>query len=526
MNRPGEPDTNRGTMPAERARAPYARWLALTACLIFTAARLPATAGIEPQDRQPLKTVFEIERPPQHELLVLTSGEQLSGTVLNTSFKFQTVWGELQLPKKLVAGVDFGTEPGGLAVLISVNNNRLAGFLKDSSVTLKLATGAEQKIRREKIARILFRLREDELAGIPQGACIFLKNGDRISGQCTLESLPLRTANGTTSTKVGELLLLSNTNAPEPTLLVLREGQHLRGTLAVDDLPFELDIGQKVSLYQDLIAFFGPAYLNASPETASATETPESRDPLPAGPTNIEGMVWIPAGQFVMGSPKEELGRDADEGPQTKVAFPRGFWLGKYEVTQAEFQRVMGFNPSTSAGDPRRPVEKVSWFEAVDYCRKLTEMAEKNQTLPAGYIYRLPTEAEWEYACRAGTTTRFFYGDDTTGVQLPNYAWFTRNSDSATHPVGARKPNRWGLHDMHGNVWEWCFDRWEDGLPGGSITNRPIAARGNLRVARGGSWLYEPKACRSGNRDDYSPWDKCSDVGFRVTLAPLPSADE
>jgi len=222
-----------------------------------------------------------------------------------------------------------------------------------------------------------------------------------------------------------------------------------------------------------------------------------------------------------MGSPPDEPGRNLDEGPQTKVVLPQGFWLGRCEVTQAEFQAIMGTNPSNTTDDPNQPVDKVNWHEAMEYCAKLTRQAQAANRLPAGYGYRLPTEAEWEYACRAGTKTRFSFGDDKAETQLTDYAWFLRNSESTPHPVGKKRPNPWGLFDMHGNVWEWCLDRWEGALPGGCVTNNPTAAEGTLRVARGGSWLYDGKACRSANRDDYSPSNRCSDLGFRVALAPI-----
>jgi formylglycine-generating enzyme required for sulfatase activity len=222
-----------------------------------------------------------------------------------------------------------------------------------------------------------------------------------------------------------------------------------------------------------------------------------------------------------MGSPTDEAGRDPDESPQTRVPIGPGFWIAKFEVTQAEYQKVMGSNPSTTLDDPARPVEKVTWHEALEYCRKLTELEEAQARLPKGYAYRLPTEAEWEYACRAGTATRFSYGEDRNETQLGEYGWFIHNSDATTHRVGEKRPNPWGLHDMHGNVWEWCLDRWEGKYPGGTITNALKYGEGNLRVARGGSWLYEAKACRSANRDDYNPGNRCSDLGFRVVLAPV-----
>jgi formylglycine-generating enzyme required for sulfatase activity len=234
-------------------------------------------------------------------------------------------------------------------------------------------------------------------------------------------------------------------------------------------------------------------------------------------------MVWVTPGEFTMGSPPEEIGRDPDEGPLTRVVFPQGFWISRHEVTQAEYQRVMQTNPSSTVGT-NLPVEKVSWFDAVNYCSRLTGIEEGAGHLPEGFAYRLPTEAEWELACRARTTTRFSYGDDPSDSELKDFAWFTRNSESAAHAVGSRRPNAWGIYDMHGNVWEWCLDRWEGALPGGTVTNQPVSSKGNLRVARGGSWLYEARACRSANRDDYSPWNRCSDLGFRVVLAPLDSA--
>jgi formylglycine-generating enzyme required for sulfatase activity len=222
-----------------------------------------------------------------------------------------------------------------------------------------------------------------------------------------------------------------------------------------------------------------------------------------------------------MGSPTEEVGRDLDEGPVTRVTIPRGFWLGRHEVTQAEFQRVMGANPSINTGDAARPVERITWYEAMDYCTRLTRASEVEGLLPTNHVFRLPTEAEWEYACRAGTQTRFSNGDDLGEIDLPRFAWFARNSESMTHRVGGKEPNPWGAFDLHGNVWEWCLDRWEGGLPGGAITNQPVSAKGPLRSARGGSWLYEARSCRSANRDDYGPSNRCGDVGFRVVIAPV-----
>ena len=237
-----------------------------------------------------------------------------------------------------------------------------------------------------------------------------------------------------------------------------------------------------------------------------------------AAPTNL---VFIPPGTFRMGSPTDEVDRFDWEGPQTAVTISRGFWMGKYEVTQGEYEAVMGSNPSWFTGDTTLPVEQVSWFDATDYCGALTQRERAAGRIGTNSVYRLATEAEWEYACRAGTSDRrFSYGDDPGYTNLANYAWYDGNSGYMTHPVGEKLPNPWGLHDMHGNVWEWCQDWWSYSLPGGIAVDPQGPATGSDRVVRGGVWYYYARCCRSASRTyDYPDyWD--IDFGFRVLLAP------
>lgn len=255
--------------------------------------------------------------------------------------------------------------------------------------------------------------------------------------------------------------------------------------------------------------------------------------------TNSIGMklVLIPKGTFTMGSPESEqvgeLSRELDES-QHEVTISKDYYLGVYEVTQAQYKKVMGENPSEFQGNKlamlhpqtgqrakeidssNHPVEMVSWQDAVKFCQRLSELPEEKK---AGRVYRLPTEAEWEYACRAGSKTAFSFG---VGVKsLSDHAWYRQNSNLQTHPVGEKKPNAWGLHDMHGNVGEWCSD-WYGEYPIGSATD-PVGPReGSCRVHRGGSWFFpEAARCRSACRFGLIPPSQhIDDTGFRIALNP------
>ena len=237
------------------------------------------------------------------------------------------------------------------------------------------------------------------------------------------------------------------------------------------------------------------------------------------GSNNVQaGFAWIKPGIFSMGSPQSEVDRDNIEGPQTRVTITRGFWMGIHEVTQKEFSSVMGSNPSQFKGD-LLPVEQVIWYDATNYCAKLTVKGRHAGQLPMGSVFRLPTEAEWEYACRAGTKTRFSQGDDPGYVNLGKFAWYRANSGNQTHSVGQKLPNEWGLYDMYGNVYEWCSS-WYGVYPGGSVVDPKGPPSGAYRAMRGGSWLYFGGDCRSASRGNYDPSDGLDDFfGFRVVLA-------
>jgi formylglycine-generating enzyme required for sulfatase activity len=236
-------------------------------------------------------------------------------------------------------------------------------------------------------------------------------------------------------------------------------------------------------------------------------------------PTN---MVFIPPGTFTMGSPTNELHRSVNEGPQTRVTLTHGFWMGRYEVTQREYLDVTGTNPSYFPGVLDGPVSSVSWPDATNYCWLLTQRELAAGRIPPGSRYRLPTEAEWEYAARAGTSTRFSYGDDLDYANLNDYAWHMLNGALTIHPVGQKLPNPWGLYDMHGNVWEWCQD-WLGDLTGGNTVDPqgPPSNSTGWKVVRGGGYDFSDSDCRSSRRYFFGSHPALNDtnLGFRVVLS-------
>ncbi|MCL1992236.1 MAG: formylglycine-generating enzyme family protein [Spirochaetes bacterium] len=272
--------------------------------------------------------------------------------------------------------------------------------------------------------------------------------------------------------------------------------------------------------------------------------------------------VWIPAGAFTMGSPADEIGRwDDRESPQRQITISGGFWMSVYPVTQEEWERVMGGNPSRFSGgflaklaagetQGRRPVEYVSWYDALVFANRLSIMEglspvysvkggtdpdawgrvpkggtflrndavwDAAQVVPGSNGWRLPTEAQWEYAARAGTTTAFSNGtqDWNDAASLDGIGWFYFNGGAMTHAVGLKQPNGWGLYDVHGNVWEWVWD-WFAEYPVQAQADPAGASSGSVRVIRGGSWYGSARLARSANRFIVNPFLRIDNLGLRL----------
>jgi formylglycine-generating enzyme required for sulfatase activity len=243
-----------------------------------------------------------------------------------------------------------------------------------------------------------------------------------------------------------------------------------------------------------------------SPQEASETPAPlpQPQAALPPSYTNSIGMafVLIPSGTFMMGSDHGA----GDERPVHEVHISTPFYLGKYEVTQGQWQAVMGDNPSRFTGNPERPVEQVSWHDAQEFVKRLNSKED-------GTRYRLPTEAEWEYAARAGTTTTYSFGNAAS--KLGAYAWYGANAGGSTHPVGQKPPNPWGLYDIYGNVWEWVQD-WYGPYTAATAVDPAGPSSGSNRVNRGGSWIFDARLCRSAYRRYWPPGNRHGILGLRL----------
>lgn len=232
-------------------------------------------------------------------------------------------------------------------------------------------------------------------------------------------------------------------------------------------------------------------------------------------------LVRCVAGSFMMGSPSNELGRFKNE-LQHKVTITRDFFIGKFPVTQSIYKSIMGDNPSHFKCNTN-PVECVIWSKALEFCEKLNKATDLAR--PKGYKFDLPSEAQWEYACRAGSTTALNNNKNLTAFSgncfnLDEVAWYNKNSYVKAHPVGMKEPNAWGIYDMHGNVWEWCKD-WYSEYTSTECVDPMGPSVGSLRVSRGGSWEDSPSSCRSAYRGSGRPVREFDSLGFRIALVPI-----
>jgi formylglycine-generating enzyme len=327
-----------------------------------------------------------------------------------------------------------------------------------------------------------------------------------------------------------EKCAVQHAHAPDRTATIVVEARPVAPRGSMDDArSFGLDVIMPPRICSLALGALVAVGCESNAVTAGSSED-EIAAPRPGEELQVGDMelCWCPAGQFLMGSPVTEPGRRADEALVT-VTLTKGFWMGKYEVTQGEWRPVMG----TPHGELRVgkgddfPVYWVSYLDAEEFCRRLTEQAQADGGVTPDWEFRLPTEAQWEYACRAGTTSAFSFGDQISQAQANFGRWkkgMNESPDPSAEKVGAYPGNAWGLHDMHGNEFEWCRDWYHQERPGGvdpdlsDVKGTPNRDGTYSRVRRGGAWTDEPWACRSACRIRFEPERSANHIGFRVAL--------
>ncbi len=478
------------------------------------------------QKISPMTHVFGQQRSSNEDVIYFRNNDVLKGKVLNQAISVKTPYGQCEIPLRKCAGLSFEGVRANTDALVTVNYNRITGVVNDRVVKFQIGTsGAPLEIRKEKIRFILLK-RESSETGFTSAKAksnlFVMTNGDLLVGQASPNSLRIKTDYGEIPVDFIEMETVEMQGGSNVTAVIRKKnGDVMRGTLETEELTLKLSLGVTVKgIYNDKISkiFVGDGGAQALANFEMAQPQMGELDGSAFFPAAGSGEIinsigmklnLIPAGSFMMGSPDAEEGRDGDEGPQNVVTFTKPFYLGVYEVTQKEFEIVMGSNPSERKGT-YRPVESVSWNDAQTFCEKLSQ---KEKTMS----YRLPTEAEWEYACRAGSTTAYYWGDELDG----EYFWYDQNADK-TKAVGTKKPNKWGLFDMAGNVWEWCQDWYSDSEYPGFGRNNPLGpSSGSYRVFRGGSYFSSAKYCRSSIRNYNSPDNRINILGFRVLAVPV-----
>jgi len=318
-----------------------------------------------------------------------------------------------------------------------------------------------------------------------------LRDKKRLEGLVLNRSIRVKTRYGTITVPLGRMMRAAFSADGKSIRVQCRGSDRIVGTLdAKTTISFKTDRGKVDISAEKIVALAARGVLT-----------------LDLGKGVSMKLMVIPGGEFLMGSPATEAGRRTNEGPQRRVTISKSFYMGATEVTQSQYQAVMGKNPSRFNGS-QGPVEQTTWNDATAFCKALSKKIGKRVVLP--------TEAQWEYACRGGANTRFSFDDNKN---LGSYAWFKANSSGRSQPVGRKAPNDFGLYDMHGNVWEWCRDAFDDGsyAKAGNVDPENTAAS-RYRAQRGGSWSNDASQCRSAMRARSAPGDRRADFGFRVVI--------
>jgi len=473
---------------------------------------------LKEQDIMPVYTmVSSLERPVGEDVIFMKDGDKLTGKVTNSSIVIQTPYAQIFFDARLIAGIIFGAG-AYMERVYTVNKSYFSGFINNSTIDFRLSSGAEIVVRKEKIARILFRVREKELLGIPGSDIFYMVNGDVFAGRLTDEVLRVKTAYTDVTIEANTIRDISFIAEEQVfTKITLYNGDEINGVLRDEDIHIDLDAGPPITIYQDKIKEvrmrigYEPVVV-----VAVTTSTPVSA---------TDDMVLIPEGEFLMGC---NYG-DPDETPIHKV-YLDAFYIDKYEVTKLQFSEFLNEKGNQEEGgvawldtsdedcfieyrngkyQPKsgyenHPVIEVSWSGA----RAYAEWAGK----------RLPTEAEWEKAARGGLVGKKYPWGDNIDSSRANYG----ENVGQTTTVGRYPPNNYGLYDMGGNVWEWVSDWYDEDYYSSSDSYRnPQGPNyGSERVIRGAGWSHDARYLRCGGRSYVNPDSTSNHLGFRCAKSP------
>jgi len=490
--------------------------------LMFATSTLAITETVMPT----IQRVLDTERLINADILLLRNGDKLTGTVLNESFSIRTSYAQIALESRYIAGINLEGGATNTEFILTINNNRFSGLIEDAFISFKLTSGQLLEIGHEHVLKIIFRQRPQETAGMKWRQFMKLKDGDYFHGQIITKDITISTAYAkilldfaTTEsiTLIGDANLL--------TTVKMTNGDTVQGILETEDIEIALDVGSVIEVHQDRIdrIFFKEGYYvpdSIIPSIVTSTFAPKGN------------FILVEKNSFTMGDTWG--GGDSDERPIHMVTFTYNFYIGKYEVTFDEYdtfcEATGRSKPSDNGwGRENRPVVNVSWNDAIAYCNWLSE----KEDLPKAYDssgnlldkdgkvtaditkvlgYRLPTEAEWEYAARGGNKSKGYKYSGSNSVD--DVAWYDPNSGEMTQEVGKKTPNELGLHDMSGNVWEWCSD-WYEAYSNSAQTN-PYNTSGSSRVVRGGSWFHFASNARVASRTGSSATGTDRSLGFRI----------
>ena len=473
-------------------------WRLILADLDAIKSRLPASVTDRAQALKELQKVYEAFR----------YSDPMSNPAL----------AELEATLKADVSTLGTTVAGGNNEAITLGTTALLNRLKDRNnrvQLLKQSGGEVQRLKsKENEGSILDRIPRQVRALLVMWLGVVLSVGTLATGVIVYREHEARRV-------VDESQLQTRTDAKERIRLAAVVEKERLSQVAEAKVKADAEVQEQARLAavaeKERLSQLGLSKLNAEIEERAFYTKLRLIQPVKKGAVSTIGSVasvrirshWVSAGQFTMGSPDSEANRGSDE-VQHAVVISRGFLMAETECTQAQWQAVMGNNPSQFKGE-NLPVEQVSWEDATAFCGKLTDLHRKEGLLPAKYRWNLPTEAQWEYACRAGTPGAY-------AGELEAMSWYDKDSANTSHEVKSKQPNEWGLYDMHGNVWEWCSD-WAAGYTTEGATDPVGATASSARVIRGGSWSNEPRVCRSASRLKDEPHNRNAGLGFRIVLS-------